>query len=181
MSNILEVADRFKSNIPDKLVTYFKDAIDQVIVDGIDSLSDKQRELLLKYKLITVKGKFTDLAKGEFAELFESVIPVSNIEKVLSMLSDDIDFDRHVKFIHDKLDKLKAKRTALEKKMIGLDKDSEALKLYQDELAELNDRIENLSANTTRIDDIHNKAHGHENVVTVKSNNNYYVIKKNAK
>jgi hypothetical protein len=62
--------EKFQSAIPDKLVTYFKDLLDKL--DFGDELSDSELAKLMKYKLVTSKGKPTDLAREEFPELYES-------------------------------------------------------------------------------------------------------------
>jgi hypothetical protein len=163
--------DRFKSVIPDKLVTFFKDAIDQIIFDGIGSVSDKQKELLLKYKLIGKNGKFTELAKGEFADVFESISPISNIERVLLKLNDDVDFDRHAKFSENKILELKSRRAKLKNKideLKGIDPKSLSIKVYIDELEELDARISHMQTNQSRINDIHVQKHGHEDIYTQK-------------
>lgn len=163
--------DRWKSSIPDKLVTFFKDAIDQILFDGVDSLSDKQKELLLKYKLISRKGNITDLAKGEFAELFEQFTPMSNIEKVLFKLSEDIDFDKHLKFAETKILELKSRRAVLKNKLDDLkrnDPKAFSIPVLQDDLDALDTQIQNMESNQKRINDIHVQRHGHEDIYTKK-------------
>lgn len=67
-SNIQSCIHVLSEEVPN--TSYIRDALDKVITGDLDELSDKEKKTLLKYKLISADNKPTELARGEFAEMF---------------------------------------------------------------------------------------------------------------
>lgn len=63
------IVESHNSSIPDNMVNKLKDLLDMIITG--EDVTDQQKGVLLKYKLIGKTGQPTQLAKEEFSELFE--------------------------------------------------------------------------------------------------------------